>query len=94
MLNEVPALLHMLCSFGIGWLFGLGQVDHHLRMVGEAPMNIFALGDCNNVPETKLGFLARAQAEVGRLPHHLSARGRLAGSLIELMGCADTLACF
>lgn len=40
------------------------KVDSNLRIVGESPMNIFALGDCNNSAETKLGFLARAQAEV------------------------------
>ena len=43
------------------------QVDEHLRLVGESPSNIFALGDCNNVQETKLGFLARAQAQVAPL---------------------------
>lgn len=32
-------------------------------------MNIFALGDCNNSAETKLGFLARAQAEVRVCTH-------------------------
>ncbi len=40
------------------------QVDSHLRVVGSASANIFAVGDCNDVPETKLGFLAREQAKV------------------------------
>lgn len=29
----------------------------------EGTKNIFAVGDCNNVPETKLGFLADIQAK-------------------------------
>jgi hypothetical protein len=39
------------------------QVDHHLRVIGH--QRVFAVGDATDVPETKLGYLAKAQV----LPH-------------------------
>ena len=36
------------------------QVDDHLRVEGHA--NWFAIGDCNNLPEVKLGYQAKMQA--------------------------------
>ena len=36
------------------------QVDDKLRVEGHA--NWYALGDCNNLPETNLGYQARMQA--------------------------------
>ncbi|KAK9804253.1 hypothetical protein WJX72_003568 [[Myrmecia] bisecta] len=41
---------------------GLIKVDEHLRVEGAT--NMFAIGDCTNIPETKLGFLAKTQAGV------------------------------
>ncbi|CAD7704388.1 unnamed protein product [Ostreobium quekettii] len=38
---------------------GLVKVDEFLRVEGKE--HIFAVGDCNNVKETKLGYLAMAQ---------------------------------
>jgi NADH dehydrogenase FAD-containing subunit len=38
------------------------QVDQYLRVEGHP--NIFAVGDVNNVPEQKLAFLAKKQADL------------------------------
>ena len=40
-------------------VLALFQVDQHLRVVGR--QRVFAVGDATDVPETKLGYLAKAQ---------------------------------
>lgn len=46
-------------------MFSLFQVDQHLRVVGH--QRVFAVGDATNVPETKLGYLAKAQVLTHRV---------------------------
>ncbi len=41
------------------------QVDEYLRVLGHE--NVFAVGDATDVPETKLGYLAQAQARAACL---------------------------
>lgn len=49
------------CAFGAHGklLLVLFQVDQYLRVVGR--QRVFAVGDATDVPETKLGYLAKAQ---------------------------------
>ena len=39
-----------------------GQVNDKLQVEGHK--NWFAIGDCNNLPEVKLGYRAKMQAEL------------------------------